>query len=67
MAVMAEMMHCRASSLLSIDDAYTAWCVDEAAATILAAIHQGRKIKPKKTTNNRELINQIMGGMNDGH
>lgn len=62
---MAQMMSCRASALMGIDDAYIAWCLDEAAATILAALRQGRKIRPKKTTDNWKLIHELTGG--DGH
>lgn len=58
---MCSLMGCRASSLLAIEDAYEAWCVDEAAATILGALKQGRKIKPKKTENNFELLRKIRG------
>ena len=60
--MMAQMMSCRASSLMAIDDAYAAYCLDEAAATILAAIRQGRKLKPKKTTDNWKLIHELPGG-----
>ena len=47
---------------MAIDDAYAAYCLDEAAATILAAIGQGRKLKPKKTTDNWKLIHELTGG-----
>lgn len=56
---MAQLMGCRASSLMAIEDPYVAYCLDEAAATILGALKQGRKLKPKKTKNNTDLLKQI--------
>ena len=49
-------MGCRASALLAIEDAYTAWCLDEAAAVILAGLDRKRKLRPKQTDDNSALI-----------
>lgn len=66
LAAMASLMNCRASELLNIDDGYIAWCVDEAAATILGALRQGRKIRPPKTKDNRELLRKLKGEIKNG-
>lgn len=63
---MAQMMSCRASALMGIDDDYIAWCMDEAAATILAALRQGRKIRPRRTADNWALIHKLTGGEHYG-
>lgn len=63
---MASVMNCRASALLGVEDAYIAWCVDEAEATIMAAMRQGKKIRPKKTTDNSELLRQLRKEKNNG-
>lgn len=40
-------MHCRPSELLEINDAYTAFCFDEACSYILGKIRQGEEPVPK--------------------
>lgn len=45
-------MHCRPSELLEIDDAYTAFCFDEACAYILSKLKDGEEpiIKEEETS-----------------
>lgn len=40
-------MHCRPSELLEINDAYTAFCFDEACSYILSKIRRGEEPMPK--------------------
>ena len=58
-AVMVMTMSCRASELLGIEDAYAAWCMDEAICTIIQSLKAGRKRRPPKDADNNALIERI--------
>ena len=45
---LANVYHCRPSSLLDLVDPYTAYCFDEACAYIIMQIEQGNKPQFKK-------------------
>ena len=68
---MAMMYRVRPSSLLAIDDAYAAWCLDEAVEEYALRISRGETPRPKpgadgEPGNNRELIRQIKAQAQSG-
>lgn len=68
---MALMYRVRPSSLMAIDDPYTAWCLDEAVAEYALRIDHGETPRPEpgaddKPTDNLELIRQIKAQAQSG-
>ena len=59
-ANMARLYRRPPSELLKIADPYTAWCMDEAIAYLLLRLENGDKLRPKKTGDNRQLL-EAMG------
>lgn len=43
-------MHCRPSEIMDIEDAYTAFCFDEACAFIISQLRDGKKPIVKDTS-----------------
>ena len=57
---MSQILNARPSSLLNIEDDYSAWCLDQAVMMIIISLREKRKLKPKQTGNdNRALIEKI--------
>ena len=44
---------------MQIPDPYAAWCLDEAIAYLLMRIQNGDRLRPKKTTDNRQLLKEM--------
>ncbi len=38
---------------------YEAWCIDEAMFTVMLRLSEGRKLRPKKSEDNRALLKQL--------
>lgn len=57
-------MHCRPSELLEIEDAYTAFCFDEAVAVIIQKLKDGKKpiikekVKARKYSKPSDVYNK---------
>jgi len=47
------------SRLLQIPDPYAAWCLDEAVAYLMMRLHNGDKLRPKRTKDNRRLLEEM--------
>lgn len=56
---MAKLYRTPPSQMLQIPDPYAAWCLDEAIAYLLMRIQNGDKLRPKKTTDNRQLLKDM--------
>lgn len=56
---MARLYKTPPSRLLQIPDPYAAWCLDEAIAYLLLRLQNGDKLRPKKTTDNRQLLREL--------
>ena len=57
---MSQILNARPSSLLNIEDDYSAWCLDQAVMMIIISLREKRKLKPKQTgSDNRALIEKI--------
>ena len=56
---MARLYAAAPSSLLRLSDPLTAWCLDEAIAQLDALLNAGRKLRPKKTTDNIALLKRM--------
>lgn len=56
---MAKLYRTPPSRLVQIPDPYAAWCLDEAIAYLLMRIQNGDRLRPKKTTDNRQLLKEM--------
>lgn len=59
LASMVRLYQTPPSRLLSIEDPYAAWCLDEAVAYLLMRMQNGDKPRPKKTEDNRALLREL--------
>lgn len=51
-------MHCRPSELLEIDDAYTAFCFDEACAFVIKKLEDGEKPILKEEEDSKKVYSR---------
>lgn len=57
---MAQKLHCRPSRLIGLEaGSYEAWCIDEAMFTVMMRLAEGRKLRPRKSEDNRALLKQL--------
>lgn len=56
---MAHTYRTRPSRLLGIEDAYAAWCLDQAIAEYIVRVKAGHRLRPAATSDNKKLIDQM--------
>lgn len=57
---MAQRFKQRPSELAGLQgDSYAAWCLDEAIMEYDALVRRGRKLRPRDTSDNDELLRQL--------
>jgi hypothetical protein len=57
---MAQKLHCQPSRLIGLEaGSYEAWCIDEAMFTVMMRLAEGRKLRPRKSEDNRALLKQL--------
>ena len=57
---MSQKMHCQPSRLIGLESgSYEAWCIDEAVFTVMMHLANGRKLRPRKSEDNRDLLKQL--------
>lgn len=56
---MVQLYQAAPSSLLSLEDPYAAWCLDEAMAHYIGRINLKHRLKPAKTDDNQELLRKM--------
>ena len=56
---MTQLYRARPSQLMGIEDAYAAWCVDEAIAEYTIRRRNKQRLRPPETTDNSALIAEM--------
>ena len=60
LSLMAQKLHCPPSRLIGLEaGSYEAWCIDEAMFTVMMRLAEGRKLRPRKSEDNRALLKQL--------
>lgn len=59
---MSQALKARPSEIIFLEDAFEAFCLDEAATVYLQYIRMGRRLAHRETADNTELIAQLTGG-----
>lgn len=57
---MAQKLHCQPSRLIGFEaGSYEAWCIDAAMFTVKMRLAEERKLRPRKSEDNRALLKEL--------